>query len=141
MIDIEIARVCHQTNKAYCEEIGDDSPEDWEDAPGWQRESAINGVQFHINNPDASNSASHDNWMAEKVADGWVYGETKDPEAKTHHCIVPFGELPKDQQIKDVLFRNLVHILHFGHTPEIGALLNVKAAVPPTVVERGKNIY
>lgn len=138
MIDIEIARVCHQTNKAYCEALGDYSQEHWEDAPEWQRDSAFSGVQFHINNPDASNSASHDNWMAEKVADGWVYGELKDPEAKTHHCIVPFGELPKDQQIKDVLFRNLVHILHFGHTPEPKAEAE-SPAVPPPIIKRGNN--
>lgn len=52
--------------------------------------------------------ASHDNWMAEKVADGWVYGEVKDPAAKTHPCIVPFDQLPPEQQFKDRLFATIV---------------------------------
>ena len=29
----EIARVCHNVNKAYCEAIGDDSQVTWEEAP------------------------------------------------------------------------------------------------------------
>ena len=105
----DIARVCHEANRAWCEANGDFSQPNWEAAPDWQKESAMNGVAFHRANPDAGDSASHDNWMAEKVAAGWVYGEVKDPDAKTHPCIVPFGELPRHQQIKDAIFRAIVH--------------------------------
>lgn len=35
--------------------------------------------------------------MANKIADGWKYGEAKDPEAKTHPCLVPFDKLPEFQ--------------------------------------------
>ena len=47
---------------------------------------------------------SHRSWLAEKEGDGWVYGPVKDPERKEHPCMVPFGQLPKDQQAKDFLF-------------------------------------
>lgn len=106
-----VAKVCHQANKAFCEYLGDTSQPDWDDAPEWQRESAIKGVQFHHDNPDAGDSASHQSWLEQKVADGWVYGETKDPEASppTHPCIVPFDQLPAEQQFKDKLFRTVVH--------------------------------
>ena len=107
----EIAEVCHEANRAYCATLGDDSQLPWAEAPQWQRDSATNGVLFHRDNPDAGDSASHDSWMAEKVADGWVYGAEKDPEAKTHHCIVPFDNLPIDQQRKDTLFRSICHAL------------------------------
>ena len=103
------AKAAHEANKEYCESIGDDSQLGWADAPDWQKESAVAGVQFHMDNPDAGDSASHDNWMAQKVADGWVYGEEKDPEAKTHPCMVPFEELPEEQQAKDALFKATVH--------------------------------
>lgn len=106
-----IARITHQANKAWCESHGDYSQPDWEDAPDWQINSAINGVKFHIGNPDASPSSSHDNWYAEKEADGWVYGEVKDPEAKTHPCMVSFDELPTFQQKKDMLFKSIVKAL------------------------------
>lgn len=106
-----VAMICHEANRAYCRSIGDDSQPAWEDAPEWQQSSAVNGVAFHVANPDAGDSATHDNWMAEKVADGWVYGPVKDPEAKQHPCMVPFDELPIEQQRKDTLFRAIVHAL------------------------------
>lgn len=108
---IAISTIAHQLNKAYCEQLGDNSQKSWSDAPEWQRNSAMAGVEFHRDNPDASDSASHDSWLAEKVKDGWVYGEVKDAEAKTHPCIVPFDSLPIEQQIKDKLFRQTVHAL------------------------------
>jgi hypothetical protein len=107
----EIARVAHQANKAYCESLGDMSHVDWEHAPKWQRKSAITGVNMHINNPEAGPQASHDSWMNEKLLDGWVYGELKDFEAKTHPCLVSFFELPHDEQSKDYIFRAIVHAM------------------------------
>lgn len=103
----QIARVCHQANKAYCEMLGDLSQVDWESAPDWQRLSATLGVEFHHQHPDATDSASHNSWMAQKVAEGWVYGPVKDADKKEHPCIVPFEELPVEQQIKDAIFRTL----------------------------------
>ena len=35
---------------------------------------------------------------------GWVYGEHKDEQRKTHPCIVPYDELPAAQRAKDALF-------------------------------------
>lgn len=106
-----IARICHSANRAYCDFLGDTSQKQWEFAPEWQQQSAISGVKFHIANPDAGDSASHDNWMREKVGGGWTYGAVKDEVAKTHHCIVPFDQLPVEQQRKDALFRAIVHAL------------------------------
>lgn len=104
----DIAKICHEANRAWCELNGDFSQPKWEEAPDWQRESAIAGVIFHRANPHADDSASHDAWAAQKLADGWVYGEIKDPEAKTHPCLVPFDQLPHAQQFKDRLFRTIV---------------------------------
>ena len=107
----QIARICHDANRALCASVGDFSQTSWDEAPDWQRESAVEGVQFHLAHPDASASASHDRWLTEKVETGWVYGEVKDAVAKTHPCIVPFEQLPPEQQAKDHLFRGIVHAL------------------------------
>ena len=111
-----IARTCHEANRAYCIAIGDASQLPWDDAPDWQRTSAINGVLFHIENPGAKPSASHENWMAEKVAAGWVYGEFKDPDATppTHPCLVEYDRLPIDQRAKDHIFGAIVAALTFA---------------------------
>ena len=103
------AKVAHEANRAWCAANGDYSQPSWESAPDWQKDSAMDGVRFHMANPDAGDSASHDNWMAHKQADGWVYGEVKDPVRKTHPCMVPFTELSREQQVKDALFRAIVH--------------------------------
>lgn len=109
-----IAKVCHEANAAYCETLDDGSQKPWEIAPGWQRDSAIKGVALHLDNPGLPPSASHDAWMAEKLRDGWVYGEKKDSERKTHPCIVSFSDLPREQQLKDVLFTAIVRALGEG---------------------------
>lgn len=111
MDNARIAQIAHEVNRAWCEYIGDTSQPSWADAPDWQRQNAVNGVTFHKNSLEAGDSASHDNWMAEKVAAGWVYGDVKNPDASppTHPCIVPFDQLPRDQQFKDRLFRTIVH--------------------------------
>ena len=106
----DIAAICHETNRAYCQTLGDTSQVPWPDAPQWQRDSACNGVRFQLANPDAPASASHVSWMAEKLEAGWEYGETKDAEAKTHPCMVPFDKLPKAQQLKDHAFKALVKL-------------------------------
>lgn len=106
-----IAQVAHEINKAFCESIGDFSQTDWQNAPDWQKSSAINGVQFHLDNPEASPSASHDNWLKEKELDGWKYGSVKNPETKEHPCFVPYDQLPVEQRSKDFLFKQIVHSL------------------------------
>lgn len=107
----QIAEVAHAINKAYCSAIGDNSQPDWKDAPEWQKNSAINGVQFHINNPEAGPDNSHNSWLAEKEKDGWKYGPVKNPDTKEHPCFVPYNELPVEQKAKDFLFRAVVHAL------------------------------
>ena len=110
MIPVEtIARVAHEVNRAYCQAIGDNSQPSWEDAPQWQKDSAINGVKFHQQNPDATPENSHESWLKQKVEEGWVYGLVKDAEKKEHPCCVPYSELPLAQKVKDYLFRSVIH--------------------------------
>ena len=110
MFMVHTARVCHEVNRAYCQAIGDDSQPTWEDAPDWQKQSALMGVSLHMHN-DVGPEASHESWMAQKLAEGWEYGLVKDPVLKIHPCIKPFADLPKEQQIKDHLFRAVVHAM------------------------------
>jgi len=108
---VDIAKACHEVNRAYCASIGDNSQAAWNDAPDWQKESAINGVLFHLRNPDAGPSGSHENWLREKEATGWKHGAVKDAEKKEHPCMVPYDRLPKEQQAKDALFVSVIHAL------------------------------
>lgn len=100
----QIARICHEVNRAYCKATGDNSQPSWDEAPDWQKQSAINGVKFHQENPDSQPSASHENWMKEKEEGGWKYGPVKDADKKEHPCFLPYEQLPEAQKVKDYLF-------------------------------------
>tara|TARA_R110000803_G_scaffold36811_3_gene79122 strand:- start:1318 stop:1704 length:387 start_codon:yes stop_codon:yes gene_type:complete len=104
----QIARTAHEVNRAYCESIGDRSQKAWGDSKEWQQASAINGVKFHIDNPDAKPKDSHDSWLAEKKREGWKYGEEKDVKLKLHPCMVVYNRLPPEQKTKDFLFIGVV---------------------------------
>lgn len=106
-----VASVAHEVNRAYCQAMGDMTQPKWEDAPEWQKKSAIAGVMFHIQNPRVGPAGSHDEWARHKVAEGWKYGPEKNPEAKEHPCLVPFDQLAPAQQVKDYLFRAVVHAI------------------------------
>lgn len=107
----DVAKVAHEINRAYCDSIGDNSQTSWDDAPDWQKSSAVNGVSFHIDNPNAKPSNSHESWYAEKEAAGWKYGPVKDAEKKEHPCFVPYDELPTEQKSKDYLFKQVIESL------------------------------
>lgn len=107
----EIARVCHEVNRAYCKSMGDMSQPQWNLAPEWQRASAIAGVETHLANPDITPEKSHEAWLAMKYADGWKYGSQKDPYRKEHPCMLPYAQLPAEQRAKDYLFKAVVDAL------------------------------
>lgn len=117
-----IAAACHSSWYAYTVLALGEEGEPWATAPEWQKESIRNAVDFWdrtlaeiIGNEDPMGlndldllrktlpEKSHQNWMEHKAADGWVYGPIKDPEKKTHHCMVPYGDLPEDQRKKDLV--------------------------------------
>ncbi|MER2007439.1 MAG: RyR domain-containing protein [Psychrobacillus sp.] len=100
----DIAKLCHEVNRAYCISIGDNSQPPWNEAPIWQKESAYNGVMFHLNN-DVTPEQSHENWLEQKKLEGWTWGPVKDPEKKEHPCFIEYDKLPTEQKTKDYLFK------------------------------------
>ena len=107
----KIASISHEVNRRYCQALGDFSQPAWEDAPDWQRDSIISGVMSIASGEITDPGMSHAGWLKQKVQEGWGYGEVKDPEAKTHPCMVQFNDLPTDQRAKDYIFFSLVNEL------------------------------
>jgi hypothetical protein len=103
------ARAAHEANRAYCIAIGDHSQPSWDDAPDWQKSSARQGVIGALNG--ATPEQSHESWLAEKLATGWKYGPTKNPETKEHPCMVAYGYLPESQRAKDNIFIAVVRVV------------------------------
>jgi RyR domain len=102
----KIASVCHELIRAYCWAIEDYSKKSWVDAPDWQKDSTRAGVKFIKEYPNVNHQDLHASWLDHKVKNGWVYGEVVNEEDKTHPCIMPYGDLPEEQRLKDELFRS-----------------------------------
>ena len=104
-----IAAIAHEVNRAYREALGESPSQPWGSAPENECSSAIDGVAFHLDHPDADPRRSHENWLAEKERAGWTYGPVKDAAKKEHPCFVPYDSLPVEQRAKDYIFRAVVH--------------------------------
>lgn len=135
----EIARIAHEINRAYCASLGDDSQPAWEDAPEWQKASALVGVDMHLANQNATPENSHESWLAQKTAEGWKYGPVKDAQKKEHPCFLPYTELPPEQKAKDYLFRSVVHLMkdikgpsaaQEGKGPNVAAPSLIASSIP-----------
>jgi hypothetical protein len=109
----DIARVCHEANRAWQIASGDPVPSPaWDDAPEHQRLASLDGVVSALEG--ATPEQLHESWAERLRKDGWTHGDTKDADAKTHPCLVPYAELPEDQRRKDALFHAIVHALAGG---------------------------
>lgn len=108
--NLDIARVCHEANRAIQIATGDPavSPR-WDDAPEWQRESAVEGIEKAL--AGATPEELHESWCEFKRASGWVHGPVKDEVAKAHPCLVSYAELPAEQRKKDAVFSAIVNAL------------------------------
>jgi len=105
---LQIARVCHEANRAYCETIGDSSEPSWKDTPEWKRQSATNVVMSHWAQLEKAQEPSprhiHEARVKEKQETGWSYGAVKDESKKDHPCLVPYEELPETEKLKGHIF-------------------------------------
>lgn len=110
----QIAAVVHAANTALQGILGDPLPSSYvlanEDAE--IQESAVHGVRLALTG--MTPEQMHKEWCDFKRAHGWTYGPEKDPEQKTHPCLVEWNELPDRQKIKDIVFLANVRALAVG---------------------------
>lgn len=110
----EIAEVCHEANRVLQRQQRDSriavSPP-WHATDPETQASAVQGVEAHLADPDLTPEQSHENWCDFKYAHGWSFGPVKDEARKEHPLLVPYSELPAEQQVKDALFSAIVRAL------------------------------
>lgn len=112
------ARAAHEQNRLFSKLLGDSTHLAWEDAPDWMKRSArlcAAGVLTKNHTPEES----HNEWVAEKKADGWSVGPKKDLLKKEHPCLVAYADLEPAQRVKNELFISTVR-----------AFANALAAIP-----------
>lgn len=114
----EIARVVHEANRALTQILRDVPVQpSWDDAGEDMRGSSIRGVRlaFQLMDtgvaPELRPLVMHQEWRKERLAQGWVFGEVKDVEKKTHPAMRPYAELPEGTRSKDIVFLAIVAAL------------------------------
>ena len=105
----DIARVCHEANRALQTILREETNPPWEKCDIELQNSAVDGV-FNVLD-GAGPEQSHGNWLKFKAEHGWTYGPVKDFNKKEHPCFVPYAELPPEQKVKDELFVSIVNAL------------------------------
>lgn len=103
-----IAKICNNVIYEYCKSQYNFSETLWDIAPDWQKESAIRGVKFALEN-ERTPEEMHEHWLVRMREEGWVYGHIMDSELKTHPCIQQYDELPEYQRTKCKLFKSVVN--------------------------------
>lgn len=111
--EIRIAQIVHKTICALQDEQDDECPAPpWASAPGHMRLAALDGVRRAM--AGETPAQHHQAWCDYKTARGWTYGDRKDYDALTHPCLRPFDQLPRHQQVKDMVFIAVVKALAGG---------------------------
>lgn len=104
----QIAEMAHNMNLFWATITGDGSKIPWSMLTEEERASCIINVKNLQEDPNLTPETIHNNWCDVKLNSGWVYGETLDRAAKTHPCLVSFGELDPIQIAKDEIWHSVV---------------------------------
>jgi hypothetical protein len=110
----EIARVCHEANRALQMIQADGAvpvATPWNGLTPEARASVIDGVLFRIEHPECTAERSHQNWCDFKVANGWTVGPVTDETLRQHPLLIPYSELPEVHRAKDAMFIAIVDAL------------------------------
>jgi hypothetical protein len=116
----QIARVCHEANRGWQAASplpGIPVAPAWDEFPPDQQAGVIAGVEKALQG--YTPEQMHESWVADKLAQGWTYGPTKDAEAKTHPSLRAYDDLSDDDRAKDALFLGIVNALRplYGEDP------------------------
>lgn len=108
--DEQIAQVVHEANRALQDIGGDEAPsQPWACETAETRASAAEGVRKA--RAGRTPEQLHRDWAEWKTARGWTYGPDRDPDARTHPCLLPYEDLPEHQRVKDRVFLAIVREL------------------------------
>lgn len=107
-----IAKVIHSANRAYVDAIGGRAINlTWEEIREEERQGLIKAISSMIINPRTP-EVSHEHWCLAREKDGWTKDLKYDYNRKTHPNMVPYDQLPFEEQFKDHLFMGIASIFY-----------------------------
>ena len=107
---VEVAKECHIANNNLMVANSEiPNPVDWNDLDTHTKHMNIESVKKIYDNPNITAKDIHDEWMKNKIKDGWKYGDVKDANLKTHHLIIDFDQMNDIDKMKDQIFIDVVN--------------------------------
>jgi len=111
-IDLDlVVRIAYEANRIYCAALGK-CPQ-----PYWER-AVRESITYYGDKVDAiakdkgpTLEEAHNNWVSDKVRDGWKYGKEISVKNKTHPYMVEYKNLPPAVRGRDELFVAIVKVL------------------------------
>ena len=101
---VDIAQECHNKNNELMMMNGEEQNGNWDSLDRHTKFINLKSVIKALENPDLTAKDMHDEWMNNKIADGWKYGDVKDPELKTHPLIIDYDLMKDVDKMKDQIF-------------------------------------
>jgi len=101
---VDIAKECHTKNNELMVMNGEEPKGDWESLDRATKFINLKSVIKALENPDLTAKDMHNEWINNKIADGWSYGEVKDEELKTHPLITDYDSMNPVDKMKDQVF-------------------------------------
>jgi len=99
------AHIVHCMNNEICK-LNNEQTIEWKDLPDYMLEG-LKGAVWSGRTP----RESHEAWMQDRLANGWVLGPVKSIENKVSPCLVPYDKLPYSQKVKDCLVTGMNEFL------------------------------
>lgn len=115
----QIASIVHEANRQLRLVLGCSPGPHWTECDQPLKDSVVNGVEKALKG--ATPEELHEEWVVCKGSQGWTWGVIRDHRNRRHPCMVPYAELPPDQQLKNQVFHAMVHAISQGQ----GALVEV----------------
>lgn len=101
---VDIAQECHNKNNELMMMNGEEQNGNWDSLDRHTKFINLKSVIKALENPDLTAKDMHDEWMNNKIADGWKFGDVKDPELKTHPLIIDYDLMKDVDKMKDQIF-------------------------------------
>lgn len=101
---VDIAQECHTKNNELMMMNGEEQNGNWDSLDRHTKFINLKSVIKALENPDLTAKDMHDEWMNNKIADGWKFGDVKDPELKTHPLIIDYDLMKDVDKMKDQIF-------------------------------------
>ena len=103
-----VAMEAHKANNELRITNGEESLGSFTDQPLDIVTINMESIYAALHNPNLTAKDMHDTWMDNKAKDGWVYGDVKDADAKTHPLMIPFEQMNDIDKMKDQIFIDVV---------------------------------